>query len=58
MTFRKEPVPGKPNCFRVFRDCDNGKPNCFRVFRDCDNGKQWHPDDMLERFALTKKPVK
>lgn len=34
--FRKEPVPGKPNCFRVFRDCDGGRP--------------WSPDEMVKRF--------
>lgn len=34
--FRVEPVEGKPNCYRVYRDCDGGN-------------KQWHPDDMLKR---------
>jgi hypothetical protein len=41
MTFRVEPVPGKPNCFRVFRDCDGGKP--------------WHPRKMVDRFTPTPK---
>lgn len=27
-----------------------GKPNCFTVYRDCDNGKAWHGSDMLDRY--------
>lgn len=41
MSFRKEPVPGKPYCFRIFRDGDGGK--------------QWHPNEMMDRFHQQPK---